>query len=99
MSIAIMVTPACLGAAGSVRTVARPHWQCWARLVTLSGRPASRRHLAAVRFWRQHQTGFRQEGNGTTSSPRSTGSTLPLVVGAGLGDGQRHPTGDAHVGM
>ena len=28
MSIAIMVTPACLGASGSVRTVARPHWQC-----------------------------------------------------------------------
>ena len=33
MSMAIIVTPACLGASGSVRTVARPHWQCWARLV------------------------------------------------------------------
>ena len=33
MSIAIIVTPACLGASGSVRTVARPHWHRCARLV------------------------------------------------------------------
>ncbi len=52
MSIAIMVTPACLGASGSVRTVARPHWHRCARLVhtfwPVTRQPPSTR-LAEVR--------------------------------------------------
>jgi hypothetical protein len=52
MSMAIMVTPACLGASGSVRTVASPHWQYCARLVhtfcPVTRQPPST-FLAAVR--------------------------------------------------
>ena len=79
MSIAIIVTPACLGASGSVRTVASPHWQCWARLVhtfcPVTRQPPST-FLAAVRTAAASEPAPGSENSWHHITwPRSTGST------------------------
>ena len=79
MSIAIIVTPACLGASGSVRTVARPHWHRWARLVhtfcPVTRQPPST-FLADVRTAAASLPAPGSENSWHhITSPRSTGST------------------------
>ncbi|SHV55374.1 Uncharacterised protein [Mycobacteroides abscessus subsp. abscessus] len=79
MSIAIIVTPACLGASGSVRTVARPHWQYWARLVhtfcPVTSQPPST-FLALVRTAAASEPASGSENSWHHMiSPRSTGYT------------------------
>ena len=105
MSITIMVMPWCLGASGSVRTVARPRFATWARLVQtfwpVTSQPPSTRG------------GPRGDAGGVGPRVGLAEQLAPddvvvecradpagdLVVGGVLDEGEDHPPGDAVGGL
>ena len=103
ISITIVVIPACLGASGSVRTVARPRWQNWAPLVQtfwpLTSQPPSTRVPGCGSGGVGPGVGLAEElAPHELALQGRADPACHLVRGRLLDQGEQHPAGDAVVG-
>ena len=104
MSMTTVVMPACFGASGLVRTVARPRWQCCAPLVhtfwpVISHPPSTRVALGADPRGVGARVGLAEQlAPHELALERRPDPPLDLVLGRVLDQREHDPTRDAVLG-